>query len=125
MLVEHLPILPVLLPLFAAPVALIIGRSNLAWMLSTTVSIAAFFVALNLLSITMSDGAIRYALGGWAPPWGIEMRIDTASAFVLLAVASISTQPQAARMHSQYQCAFQYPKAEPNRRERSESLRHS
>ena len=91
MLVEHLPILPVLLPLLAAPIALIVGRSNLAWMLSTTVSIAAFFVALNLLSITMSDGAIRYALGGWAPPWGIEMRIDTASAFVLLAVAAISS----------------------------------
>ena len=91
MLVEHLPVLPVLLPLIAAPIALLTGRASLAWALSTAVSIAAFFVALNLLSITMTDGAVRYALGGWAPPWGIEMRIDTASSFVLLAVSAISS----------------------------------
>ncbi|KZY85074.1 cation:proton antiporter, partial [Oleiphilus sp. HI0071] len=54
-------------------------------------SIAAFFVAIGLLELTLANGAIRYALGGWSPPWGIEMRIDVASAFVLLAVSGISS----------------------------------
>ncbi|KZZ14779.1 cation:proton antiporter, partial [Oleiphilus sp. HI0079] len=63
----------------------------LAWLLSTSASIAAFFVAIGLLELTLANGAIRYALGGWSPPWGIEMRIDVASAFVLLAVSGISS----------------------------------
>ncbi|KZY60950.1 cation:proton antiporter [Oleiphilus sp. HI0071] len=91
MVAEHLPILPVLIPLLAAPIAILVGRSSLAWLLSTSASIAAFFVAIGLLELTLANGAIRYALGGWSPPWGIEMRIDVASAFVLLAVSGISS----------------------------------
>ncbi|KZZ40425.1 cation:proton antiporter, partial [Oleiphilus sp. HI0118] len=83
--------LPVLIPLLAAPIAILVGRSSLAWLLSTSASIAAFFVAIGLLELTLANGAIRYALGGWSPPWGIEMRIDVASAFVLLAVSGISS----------------------------------
>jgi multicomponent Na+:H+ antiporter subunit D len=91
MIADHLPILPVLIPLLAAPFALLVGRSSLAWLLSTAASIAAFIVALGLLELTLESGAVRYALGGWSPPWGIEMRIDVASAFVLVAVTAISS----------------------------------
>ncbi|MDP6927988.1 MAG: proton-conducting transporter membrane subunit, partial [Rhodospirillales bacterium] len=34
---------------------------------------------------------IVYELGSWAAPWGIEYRVDTLNAFVLVIVSSIST----------------------------------
>ena len=36
------------------------------------------------------EGTISYELGGWAPPWGIEYRIDAVNAFVALIVATIA-----------------------------------
>ncbi|GAA6135766.1 monovalent cation/H+ antiporter subunit D family protein [Oceaniserpentilla sp. 4NH20-0058] len=91
MLDLHLTAFPILLPLIAAPIALILGRSILSWGFATFVSGWAFFVACQLLIATLSDGVLSYAVGGWEPPWGIELRIDAANAFVLLVVSAIST----------------------------------
>ena len=43
-----------------------------------------------LLAQVMDGPPISYALGGWAPPWGIEFRVDVVNAFVLLIVSGIS-----------------------------------
>lgn len=91
MLEQHLAVLPIILPLIAAPIVLILGRSILSWGFATFISGWACFVAWQLLMATLSDGVISYAVGGWPPPWGIEMRVDTANAFVLLVVAAVST----------------------------------
>lgn len=91
MLEQHLAVLPIILPLIAAPIALILGRPILSWGFATFISGWACFVSFQLLLATLSDGVISYAVGGWAPPWGIEMRVDTANAFVLLAVSAVST----------------------------------
>lgn len=91
MLEQHLAAFPILLPLIAAPIVLLLGRSILTWGFATFVSGWAFFVACQLLAATLSDGVISYAVGGWEPPWGIELRVDAANAFVLLAVTAIST----------------------------------
>jgi multicomponent Na+:H+ antiporter subunit D len=91
MLEQHLAVLPIILPLIAAPIALILGRSILSWGFATFISAWACFASWQLLAATLSDGVISYAVGGWPPPWGIEMRVDTANAFVLLAVSAIST----------------------------------
>jgi multicomponent Na+:H+ antiporter subunit D len=91
MLDPHMPILPILLPLIAAPLSLLLGRSQLSWMLAVVASALSFFCALSLFAVCLDQGAIRYSVGGWPPPWGIEMRLDTASAFILLAVTAIST----------------------------------
>jgi len=88
---QHLAVLPILLPLIAAPIALLLGRSLLSWGFATLVSAFACYASWQLLSATMVDGVLSYAVGGWAPPWGIEMRVDTANAFVLLAVTAVST----------------------------------
>lgn len=91
MLEQHLAALPIILPMIAAPVAFILGRSILCWGFATLVSGLAFLLSWQLLSAALSEGAISYAVGGWAPPWGIELRVDAANAFVLLAVTAIST----------------------------------
>ncbi len=86
----HLPILQVVLPLIAAPVCVILRRGTWAWVLALVVSWASFLVAINLLAQSLDGGVVSYELGGWAPPWGIEYRVDVVNAFVLLIVSGIS-----------------------------------
>ncbi|MCG8314997.1 MAG: monovalent cation/H+ antiporter subunit D family protein [Pseudomonadales bacterium] len=91
MLEQNLAVLPVILPLIAAPIVLMLGRSLLTWGFATIISGCSSVVSWLLLAATLSEGVLSYAVGGWPPPWGIELRIDTANAFVLLAVTSVST----------------------------------
>ncbi len=89
MIAANLPALQIVLPLIAAPLCLLLRRGNLAWALALFVSLAAFAIAVALLTQVLDSGAISYELGGWAPPWGIEYRVDVLNAFVLLIVAAI------------------------------------
>ncbi|GLX81091.1 monovalent cation/H+ antiporter subunit D family protein [Thalassotalea eurytherma] len=91
MLEQHLAALPILIPLLAAPITFILGRSWFTWLFATSTSALACFFSWHLLAAALSDGVLSYALGGWPPPWGIELRVDTANAFVLLAVSTLST----------------------------------
>ena len=91
MLDQHLAVLPIILPLIAAPITLVLGRSILSWCFATLISAWACLVSWQLLVAALSDGALSYAVGGWPPPWGIELRIDAANAFILLAVSALST----------------------------------
>ena len=90
-MMEHLAVIQVLLPLLAAPLCLILGRSFGCWLLATLVSWLSFIVSLFLLAQVNETGLISYAVGGWEPPWGIEIRVDKVSAFVLLIVTGISS----------------------------------
>jgi len=87
---QHLPALQIVLPLLAAPACLLLRRPWLCWALATAVSWTALAIAITLLGQVLDGAVISYHLGGWEPPWGIEYRIDTANAFVLLIVAAIS-----------------------------------
>jgi multicomponent Na+:H+ antiporter subunit D len=86
---EHLPILQVIVPLLAAPVCLLLGRGTLAWVLATAVGWYALYVALALLDSVGSGEVIRYELGGWVAPWGIEYVVDRLDAYVLVIVAAV------------------------------------
>ena len=90
MIAANLPVLQVVLPLIAAPLCVLLRHANLVWFLALLVSWSAFAIAILLLLRVLDTGDIVYALGGWAPPWGIEIRIDTANAFVLVIVSAIS-----------------------------------
>ncbi len=91
MLEQHLAALPILLPLIAAPITLVLGRSSFSWAFATLISACACLFAWQLLALALTNGAISYEVGGWPPPWGIELRVDAANAFVLLAVSALST----------------------------------
>ncbi|WP_068546984.1 monovalent cation/H+ antiporter subunit D family protein [Thalassotalea crassostreae] len=90
-MIAHLPILQVIIPLMAAPICLLFKRSQLVWLFSLIASGLAFIVSVLLLQQVMQSGVISYELGGWAPPWGIEYRIDKLNAFLLLIISGIST----------------------------------
>lgn len=91
MLEQHLVALPIIIPLIAAPITLLLSRSTLAWWFACLASACSFIVAIFLLQDALDQQFISYAVGGWAPPWGIELRIDVANALILLAVTGIST----------------------------------
>lgn len=91
MLAQHFPVFPVILPLIAAPICILLSRSQLAWVFATLVSAISFCVSVALLLTVLDQGVLSYALGGWEPPWGIEVRIDVASALVLCVVTGISS----------------------------------
>lgn len=90
-MIEHLPILQVLVPLFAAPLVMLMVRwPTLAWGVTSAVCWLTFLIAALLLEQTWTVGTLQYAHGGWAPPWGIEYRLDAVGGLVLLIVAGIS-----------------------------------
>jgi multicomponent Na+:H+ antiporter subunit D len=86
---ENLPALLVVVPLMLAPVAALVGRAQAAWAVAAAACWWALYAAIALLLRVWDEGVIRYALGGWPAPFGIEYRIDLAGAFVAVIVASI------------------------------------
>ena len=87
---EHLSLLLVVTPLVAAPVIAVLPRGRLPWAVSLTVTFVCAMLAAIQLWVVVHDGAVSYELGGWAPPWGIEYRIDVVNAFVALIVSGIA-----------------------------------
>ncbi len=86
----HLPALQVVLPLISAPLAVLLRRRLLAFIVVTAAAWAAFACAVALW-LQASDGSvISYAIGNWPPPWGIEYRVDRLTSFVLLLVSGMA-----------------------------------
>jgi len=96
---QHLSILLVVIPLLAAPITAILPRARIAWLLTLLITWSCLLLAVWQLQSVLDGNIISYELGGWAPPWGIEYRIDTLNAFVAVIVAAIAaiTLPYALR----------------------------
>lgn len=89
MILLHLPALQIVLPLLSAPLCVILRRSSAAYGVALVASWLAFAISILLLDRVLVGGTISYELGGWAPPWGIEYRVDSVNAYVMLIVAAI------------------------------------
>lgn len=89
-LVTHLPALQVATPLVAALFVAIVGRRSFAYAVLVLVSLASFASAVTLTIEVLNQGPISYEMGGWAPPWGIEYRIDLLTCLALLLVSGIA-----------------------------------
>ena len=87
----HLPALQVVIPLIAAPLCIVLRRAVPAWSLALAVSWTCLAIALTLLHQVLDVGVISYRIGDFAPPWGIEYRVDMVSAFLLVIVAAIGS----------------------------------
>lgn len=86
----HNPVLAIVTPLFGCFLAVVS-----AW----TGGLPAMVIALTALSLSVSfsvgllvwvltKGPVTYLLGGWAPPWGIVLSVDTFSAVMLCLVSA-------------------------------------
>ncbi|MFV0296475.1 MAG: monovalent cation/H+ antiporter subunit D family protein [Hyphomicrobiaceae bacterium] len=85
----HLPVLQVVVPLLGAVLSAFLRRGRSAWLLALVVSWVVLAISLALAVKVLADGPISYHIGGWAPPVGIEYRVDQLSAFVLVVVSVI------------------------------------
>jgi multicomponent Na+:H+ antiporter subunit D len=88
-LAAQLPVLQVVAPLIIAPFCALAGGRHRAWTLAFAASLIAFAIAATLFANVLDGSIISYQLGGWAPPVGIEYRIDALNAFVLLIVSGV------------------------------------
>ena len=87
---QHLPVLQVVVPLISAPLAVLLRRNNLAFAVVTAAAWAAFATAIALWWQVDAGGTISYQIGSWAPPWGIEYRIDRLNSFVLVLISGMA-----------------------------------
>ena len=93
-LAAQLPVLPIIIPLIAAPLTILLpsgkigGRLAYCW--ATLVSWMVFASCAAILYSVATSGTISYHLGDWAPPVGIEYRIDLANALVLTLVSGVA-----------------------------------
>ncbi|HMM46379.1 MAG TPA: monovalent cation/H+ antiporter subunit D [Thiobacillaceae bacterium] len=95
---QHLPILPVLLPLFTAALLLLFRetRRRTRAGLAVSATLAQLMVAVMLLA--MADGRLPargsgiavYALGDWPPPFGIVLVVDRLAAIMLALAAALA-----------------------------------
>jgi len=86
---EHLPVIQVIVPLLAAPLCALVRKPRATALIAIAATWVSLWVSLQLLQTVLATGSISYAMGGWAAPYGIEYRVDTVSAFVLLIVSGI------------------------------------
>jgi len=90
-LAEQLPALQIVVPLIGAPLCVLLRNARLAWAVTFACNIICVLIACGLVAQTRDGSFIRYALGGWAAPTGIEYYIDIVNAAVLLIISFISS----------------------------------
>ena len=86
----QLPVLVVLLPLLAAPLAVLGRGARWPWAVATGATWLSLLCAIGVLAQVMADGPLQYHVGGWEPPWGIALAVDAANALVLLLVSAVA-----------------------------------
>lgn len=85
-MISQLPAIQLLLTLLAAPLCSLMRNGDHAWRLAVTACWLSTGVAFLLLGQVWGGGTISYHMGGWPPPWGIEVVIDELTALVLILV---------------------------------------
>ncbi len=87
---DHLPILPVLLPLVAGIVLLMLPAARLAAAraVGLVATLALLPLAANLLAATADGAQFVYLLGNWPAPFGIVLVADRLAAWMLAVTAT-------------------------------------
>jgi multicomponent Na+:H+ antiporter subunit D len=99
-MMQHLPALQVLIPLTLAPLCFLFRNNRLAWFFAVLGGFASLVVAILLFEQVQQVEEVRYSIGNWAMPLGIEYRIDAFSSFILLVITGVFSLVSAAALHS-------------------------
>jgi multicomponent Na+:H+ antiporter subunit D len=91
MWVAQLPALAIAVPLTCAPLAALLRTGLPAWMVATVASVASFVIAVLLSGRVDGLNELSYAVGSWPAPYGIELRITSFSALLLLIITGASS----------------------------------
>ncbi len=97
-MIPHAPILAILLPLFAAflmPVVGILARrrgvKHARELFAIGTMIAVFIIVASMMSEVWGGEVLVYQLGGWSPPWGINLTVDGLAIQMALMIAGLGT----------------------------------
>jgi multicomponent Na+:H+ antiporter subunit D len=84
--IEHLPVLLIVLSLFAAFTIFVSGWVNkkFSWAISFIAILIQLVMSIFILNHVLFVGKIDYWLSGWRPPWGIQVVVDALNAYVLV-----------------------------------------
>ena len=90
-MLDQFPSIVIAIPLIASALCAIIRHERTCWLIAVLVSFLCFFGSASMLGTVQSEGYISYSMGGWAPPVGIEYRVDLLSVYLLILVSIIAT----------------------------------
>ncbi|MCL0097915.1 monovalent cation/H+ antiporter subunit D family protein [Dehalococcoidia bacterium] len=85
-------ILVVMTPFVGAYLSPLLGlwRERLCHLVAVAAALLSLFFSFRLAGSVLTSGTIRYWVGGWEPPWGIELVVDPLSAFMCLTISLVS-----------------------------------
>ena len=88
----HLPVLIVALPLAASVIVPLVSLASApaAFAVACLTLVAGAVASCAALSHVLAHGTLRYELGGWAPPWGIEYVLDPLSGGVAALITLVA-----------------------------------
>ncbi len=89
---EHAAPLLIMVPLVLAPILAVVPSGRIAWIMSIAATVGSLLLAIVLLGLvqTTPGNVLSYAVGGWRPPLGIELRVDSLNAMILLMISAIA-----------------------------------
>lgn len=94
----HASILTIVLPLFGAlltPLVGMIGRrygvEHLRDWFAVGIVVTTFTIVVSMAPAVWGGEILVYRLGGWAPPWGINLVVDGLSLFMAIIIAGIGS----------------------------------
>ena len=90
MIAQQLPALQVVVPLICAPLCVVFGSRQLAWALFLLASLSSLGCAIWMSALVLDGQVLRYAMGGWPAPQGIEYVVDGANAPILLLLSLVA-----------------------------------
>jgi multicomponent K+:H+ antiporter subunit D len=88
--VSHLPIAPVLVPLVAGAILLLLPRVGAQRVFGVVAVLVQLGLALALLAEVRDGTALVYALGAWPAPFGIVLVADRLAAWLLATTALVA-----------------------------------
>jgi multicomponent Na+:H+ antiporter subunit D len=90
-MIEQAPALILLFPFFASIIVALAGIrvQSVSFPLTVISLVASVLSCIAVLVRVVNEGTIRYKIGGWTPPMGIEFRIDALGALVVTAVSTV------------------------------------
>lgn len=95
-MIPHAPILAIVIPLFSAFFTPLVGllaekfrvKRAREWF-TIGAMLAEFAIVVSMLPKVWGGEVLVYELGGWRPPWGINLAVDGLSMLVAMIIAAI------------------------------------
>ncbi|MCP4752812.1 MAG: monovalent cation/H+ antiporter subunit D family protein [Proteobacteria bacterium] len=89
---SQFPALIITVPLLAALLIAAADRLNprLCFPMAVAALAVSLFSSTGLLFLVLKNTVVQYRLGGWAPPFGIEYRVDHLNAIILVLISAVA-----------------------------------